>query len=313
MITSRLSLQSAQSSGEQKSLPPTSLVICSRNRPKLLLETVESVLQGQEVPTELIIIDQSDVSHPTLETFTTNRPCEVRYLWTCSVGVGRARNAGITAAQYEILAFTDDDMSATPAWFGSLVRALLEAGRRAVVTGQVLPGDMEVPGSFVPSTKSHEALVVYEGRVGKDVLWTGNMALYRSAVETVGFFDERLGPGSRFPASEDNDFGFRLLEAGYHIVYMPEAILYHRAWRSKHDYLPLRWNYGRGQGAYYAKYLSLRDHYILRRMCWHMLSSMFRFVRRLPCQRRLAYGDAVFVLGMLSGAVQWLLTQRRPR
>ena len=38
------------------SLPPTSLIICSRNRPALLRKTVESVLQGDEVPTELIIV-----------------------------------------------------------------------------------------------------------------------------------------------------------------------------------------------------------------------------------------------------------------
>ena len=293
------------------SLPPASLIICSRNRPKLLFETVTSVLQGAELPTEIIIIDQSDNPHEELRTWQPNQFCEIRYLWTQSVGVGRARNAGIGAARHDMLAFIDDDMIVAPAWFTSLMRALLHSGRRSVVTGQVLAGEAEVPSSFAPSTKTDELPAVYEGRVGRDVLWTGNMAMWRSAVNDVGVFDERLGPGSRFPASEDNDYGFRLLEARYRILYVPEAILYHRAWRAEREYLPLRWNYGRGQGAYYAKHLSLRDRYMLGRMWKDMRRIVFRFPHLVWRQRQQAYGDMIFVLGVLSGAVEWMLTQRR--
>ena len=92
------------------------------------------------------------------------------------------------------------------------------------------------------------------------------MAMYRSAIDCIGGFDERLGPGTCFPAAEDNDLGFRLLEAGFHIIYDPASVLYHRSWRTEKDYLPLRWGYGRGQGAYYARYLSLQDRHMIARM-----------------------------------------------
>ena len=98
--------------------------------------------------------------------------------------------------------------------------------------------------TFAPSTKVDTAPAVYHGRLHEDVLYTGNMAMDRSAARAVGVFDERLGPGTSFPSAEDNDFGFRLLEAGYRIVYVPEALLYHRAWRSERDYVRLRWSYG---------------------------------------------------------------------
>ena len=55
--------------------------------------------------------------------------------------------------------------------------------------------------------------------------------------EQVGGFDARLGAGSRFPAADDNDLGFRLLKAGYEIVYAPEPVVYHRAWRPASEYL----------------------------------------------------------------------------
>src|SRR5437867_5656517 len=93
-----------------KSLPATSLIIPSRNRPEFLLAAVESVLQGDEVPTELIIIDQSTAQNPTLATLTTHRTCDIRYLWTQSVGLSRANNEGIAAARHDLVVFTHDDV-----------------------------------------------------------------------------------------------------------------------------------------------------------------------------------------------------------
>src|SRR5437773_2459984 len=262
-------------------LPPTSLIIGSRNRPKFLLETVESVLRGDEVPSELIIIDQSDIPHPSLATLKHDCDCEIRYLWTRSVGVSRARNAGAAAARHAILVAIDDDMFVTSTWFGILVRALINAGPHAIVTGKVLATEPEKPGGFAPTVVIRGAAAVYEGRIGADVLPSCHMALYRSAFDQVGGFDERLGPGAPFPSADDNDFGFRLLEAGYRIVYVPEAVLYHRAWRSERDYLRMRWIYGRGKGGYYGKYLSLRDPYMLRRMCGDIALRVIRFPWRV--------------------------------
>jgi GT2 family glycosyltransferase len=137
------------------------------------------------------------------------------------------------------------------------------------------------------------------------------MAAFRSAFEKVGGFDERLGPGTPFYAADDNDLGFRLLEAGYRIVYVPEAVVYHRAWRPGREYLPMRWKYGVAKGGYYAKYLSLKDGYMLRRMVYDIGHRILGFPVRLLTNRRLAYGDPVYILGILRGTMQWLLTERR--
>jgi GT2 family glycosyltransferase len=297
----------------QTRLPFASLIICSRNRPKLLVETIDSVLQGDEVPTELVIIDQSDVPQSTLANLKTNRLCEIRYIWTTSIGLSRARNTGIATARYWILAIIDDDMFVTPTWFGSLIRALVRAGDRAVVTGRVLPTEAEVPGGFVPTFMPSAIAAVYQGRIGTDVLAGGHMATYRSILDAVGGFDERLGAGADFPAADDNDLGFRLLESGYRIVYVPEAVLYHRAWRGDGEYLRIRWSYGRGKGGFYTKYLSLMDPYMLRRMAWDILHRVFLFPHRLWCDPRRAWGDIVYIAGILSGATQWALTHSKNR
>jgi len=192
-----------------------------------------------------------------------------------------------------------------------LVRSLLNAGPRTIVTGKVLPGADEKPGGFVPAVVMDEEPRTYQGRIQRDVLAAGHMAMRRSTFEQVGLFDEHLGAGSRFPAADDNDYGFRLLENGYRIAYAPEAVIYHRAWRGDTVFFPMRWAYGRGKGGFYAKYASLRDPHLLRRAIWDVSVRLVRFPWRFVHRPRLALGDVVYTLGVLSGATEWSLTQRR--
>jgi len=306
-------MSASQATNTPSGLTPGSLIICSRNRPQLLRETIESVLAGKEVPSEIIIIDQSTQPVPTLDALGADRGCEFHHIFTHSVGLSRARNKGIASAKHVVLVWIDDDILVEPAWYGRLVRTLTESGARTVVTGQVRPVATDVRGGYAPATKVDDVPAVFEGRVGQDVLFPSNMALYRSVTAEVGGFDERLGAGGAFPSAEDNDFGFRLLEAGYRIVYEPRAVVYHRAWRSRRDYVPLQWNYGRGQGAYYAKHLSLHDSYMLQRMIKDIRRHIVRVPRRLWSQPLRACGDAVYVAGILAGASQWMLRQNKTR
>jgi len=294
-------------------LPPSSLIICSRNRPGLLGDLVRSVLAGEERPSEIIIVDQSSEAHADLASAVRDGQTLIRYELSHTRGASRARNLGIHLAKHDILAFSDDDMLCAPGWFGHLVRALVRSGERGVVSGSVRSSG-ENPQGFAPSIQEVAEPAVFEGRVGRDVLYTGNMAMHRAAVDAVGLFDERLGPGTAFPAAEDNDFGFRLLEAGYRIVFVPEALLYHRDWRSdRQDFLPLRWGYGLGQGAFLAKHCRLSDRYMTGRLFRDAKFYVSRCFRNLRRDRRQALGDATYLVGLVTGLARWRLTQRGPR
>lgn len=293
------------------SLPPTSLIVCTRNRPGFVQAVVESILAGEQVPTEIVVIDQSDAADPELAAAETARGCELVYRLSRTRGLSAARNEGIDAARNDLIVFADDDILATPTWFAQLVSAAVDRGPRSVVTGQVRAGEPEVPGGFAASLMTAEQPMVYEGRVGDDILYPNNMAMFRSAVDEVGLFDERLGPGTRrFPGGgEDNDFCYRLLEAGYRVVYEPRAVLYHRAWRSPDDYVRLRWRYGRGQGGFYGKHLGLGDRHVLWRLTRDSGSLCWRILRNAPRRPRVAVGHAAFLAGLLSAAVEWTVTQ----
>jgi GT2 family glycosyltransferase len=286
-------------------LPGTSVIICSRNRPQLLEHLVASVLEGNTLPNEVIIVDDSDEVHSDLASLSAPGECELRYLWTRSIGLSRANNDGIQAARYDILVFTQDDVVVTPTWFETIVTTLRGAPSRTVVTGRVVPGEAEVSGGFSPSTTTEIQAVMYKGRIGQDVFYLQNAAFHRSAVQEIGLFDERIGPGTNFPGAEDNDFGLRLLEAGYAILHAHEAVVIHRAWRGSAEYASLQWNYGRAQGAFYAKYLSLKDSYMLKRMSYDVLRSCARIPLRAWHQKRLPRGEFKYLLGLFVGAIRW--------
>jgi GT2 family glycosyltransferase len=279
---------------------PASIILASCNRPQMLTDTVDSILAGESVPAELIVVDQSD--RPLRRTW----PGEVRYLWSESRGLSRANNLGARLARHEILVFTHDDVLVAPDWLARLLSALEREGARTVVTGRVLPAEPESPAGFAPSTNVSTVPAVYEGRKGRDVLWPMNMALHAPALAAVGGFDERLGPGTPYPAAEDNDLCHRLLAAGYRIAFDPDAVVWHRAWRRRDEMAALRYSYGRGQGAFYAKHLGP---YMLRRLAGDVLGRL----TRLPLRRgRPPRDEIAYVRGVLSALWDWQSWERRP-
>jgi glycosyltransferase involved in cell wall biosynthesis len=287
----------------------TSIIIGTRNRPEMLYETVESILVGDVVPDEIVIVDQSDVLRELPIDGAAERGCAIRHIHTSFAGLSRANNLGISQARNELLVFTHDDVRVTHEWFATLRAALIEGGPRMVVTGRILASE-EAGSGFAPTLSVSEKASEYRGRIPFDVLKPLNMGLYRTTALTVGGFDERLGPGTSFPGAEDSDLGFRLLEHGYTIRYVPVALLYHRAWRPWREYLPLRWRYGVAQGAFYAKHLSIRDRHMLRRIVSDLNHRTRRFVRRFPREGVPALRDPVFLAGNLVGAIRWWARHR---
>ena len=265
-----------------------SVILATRNRPALLADTVASLLRCDPKPGEVIVVDQSDQPHPGLSG--------VRYIWTESRGLSRANNIGTRAAVHDPLVFTHDDVLVEPDWFGRMMSTLVREGPLTAVTGRVLAAEPESADGFAPSLNLSTTPAVYEGTSARDVIWPMNLALHRSVLEKIGGFDERLGPGTPYPAAEDNDLCRRLLEAGCRIVFEPAAVVYHRAWRPWSEHTSLRYDYGRGQGAFYAKH---RD---LRRLGGDVAGRLLRMGRRGGRSPR---EEIAYVRGLLSAAWQW--------
>jgi GT2 family glycosyltransferase len=284
-----------------------SVIVCTRDRPALAFDTVDSIVAGDLVPDEIVVVDQSRYADPRLAA----RGEPVHYVWTQSRGLCRARNLGLSHSRGGVIAFSDDDVRVDRGWLRALVGAIGTPEDRVVAAGQVIPAPPERAGAFAASYYVDDTPVVYSGRIARDPLGGGNMAIHRDAFEAVGTFDERIGAGARYPAADDNDFGLRLLEAGFRIVYVPEAIVYHRAWRSRWQYPVIRWRYGRGKGGFYGKHLLLSDRHIQRRLARDLGVRLRRLPRNAVRDPRQALGDVVYTTGVLTGLAQWYALDRK--
>ena len=143
--------------------------------------------------------------------------------------ISRARNIGIMAAGGDIIAFCDDDAVPECYWLERLTAALSDPGVGAaggLVRGRngvsIQWGAQEIDsfGNDWPSTGVPEA-----GRVLKTV--GTNSAYRRAALEDVGGFDEAY----RFFLDE-TDVNWRLAQAGWSSVHVPEAEVHHQYARS---------------------------------------------------------------------------------
>lgn len=282
------------------------VLICTRDRPALLGDTLRSVLAGTSVPQELLIVDQSTTPNADIGAMGRMRGCNVRYLHSATEGLSRARNIGLRAAACDVVVLLDDDMLVDAGWL-SLLLAGLDGRSDVAATGRVLAAPPEGGGRTVPAAALvlREDPAVFRGPQPLDVVPGANVALPRGPVLELGGFDERLGAGTRFASADDNDMGHRLLLAGCEVRHVPAAVVLHRAWRGSGELVRLRWRYGRGKGAFYAKHL--RQRHIMRRAGADVGGRLRRAVMTARGSPRTTAAELVSVAGMASGALEWLI------
>ena len=279
-----------------------SVVVCTRDRAALCRATLESILGGDAIPGELLVVDQSAGGETAA---AVDGLAGVTYLRAEQNGLSAARNLGARTAANEVVAYCDDDLRVSAGWLAALVDAVDE---QTVATGRVLR-DPQDEGGVVTALAEDPEPALYAGRLTRDVLAGGNMAIRVGTLTAVGGFDERFGPGSRYPAAEDNDLGLRLLEQGSTVRYVPEALAYHRAWRRTADYPRVRFAYGRGKGAFYAKHTSRDDRYGLHRGTADV-GARARRLRHLPRRPVYTLGELTYATGIVAGALEWLVRER---
>ncbi|HWH14652.1 MAG TPA: glycosyltransferase [Miltoncostaeaceae bacterium] len=292
---------------------PVSVVVATRERHEMLAGTVRSVLAGDALPSEILVIDQSASPWSVRDRPEVPTGVALRYTQSRSRGSSRGRNLGVSQVKHDLVAILDDDVLVDPGWLSALVTALQAGGEWTVVTGRVVAGESDGHG-FAPSLRENDVPERFRGRIRRDVLYGANMGAWTRTVTAVGGFDERFGPGARWPSAEDNDLAFRLLERGCEIRYVPTAAVTHLAWRPIRDVLRVRWTYGRGQGGFYAKHTRLRDTWMIRRMLGELRWNARELGRHMLRADRWSVTYAMYSAGLLVGFGDWVLagvTRRR--
>ena len=247
---------------------PITVVVCTRDRVEMLKGALASILELDYPELSVIVVDNASRTAETRDYVTALRDPRVRLVVEPLPGLSRARNAGLSAAATDIVAFTDDDVLVDKYWLQGLADGFDRGRAVGCVCGIVPSGEIRTPAQayfdqrvgWARSCKSAlfeldsppADVPLFPFQVG--IYGTGaNFAIRRSVVFYLGGFDEALGVGAPTAGGEDLDMFFRVLLAGWQLAYEPSAVVWHRH-RADNDALAVQARgYGLGLGAWLTK------------------------------------------------------------
>jgi glycosyltransferase involved in cell wall biosynthesis len=210
---------------------------------------------------EVIVIDNASWDESTARVV---KATPFRLVSEERIGLDWARNRGAAEAQYDLIAYVDDDAQVDPGWLRGLATAFANP-QVAAVTGLVLPAELETPAQQLfeqyscmskgrqtrhlqsEMMRPQDLIAVHAVGVG------ANMAFRRCVFETIGGFDTALDVGTPAGGGGDLDMFHRVLVAGLTLRYEPMAIVRHV---HRQDIAGLRrqlYNNGRSFGVYLIK------------------------------------------------------------
>ena len=199
--------------------PEVSVVIPTRDRPERLAAALEALRRQTIEPVRFEIVIVDDGSGEETGELLSRLPddgLEVRVIRLSGNGPAAARNAGWRAARAAVVAFTDDDCEPTSTWLEAVLRSA-SAAPGAIVQGATGPIPREAELLRRPFTRTRSI----EGP--SPWFATCNIAYPRELLERLDGFDEL------FPEAlgEDTDLGWRALESGARVEFVPDAVVHH--------------------------------------------------------------------------------------
>jgi glycosyltransferase involved in cell wall biosynthesis len=227
-------------------LPMVSIVVCSYNGARTLRDCLGS-LQNLNYPKyEVIFID--DGSKDNTQEIMRDFP-SVRNIVQSNKGLSAARNAGITAAQGTVVAFTDSDCMADRDWLYFLVSTLLSSDFAAVGGPNISPPATDWVQATVGAAPGSPSHVLLTDTIAEHVPGC-NMAYHKWALEQIGGFDIEFRK-----AGDDVDVCWRLMQRGYVIGFSPAAVVWHYRRFEVRTYFSQQTGYGEAEAMLRYKHL----------------------------------------------------------
>jgi GT2 family glycosyltransferase len=214
--------------------PRVSVVVCTHNGAATIEDCLEGVSALDYPDYEAIVVD--DGSTDGTAELVARFP-GVRLLSVDHAGLSRARNAGLAAADGEIVAYLDDDARPDRDWLRYLAAAF-EDGEHAGVGGPNIQPPVEgVVARAVARGPGGPIHVLLSDAVAEHIPGC-NMAFRRAALDEIGGFDPRFRV-----AGDDVDVCWRLQDRGWTLGFSPAAVVDHHArttlrafWRQQRGY-----------------------------------------------------------------------------
>jgi len=247
-------------------LPSLTVAICTKDRPDNLARCLNSLLklQANASGLEILVVDNAPSDERTKE-LVTSLP-GLRYVREPKAGLDFARNRALQEATGEFLAFLDDDVVVDAQWLDGFLEAWAENPDAGAFTGLVLPYELateaqilfELGGGFRRGFEKIRYGKILPGNplypCGSGIFGAGcNMAFRREVLLKIGGFDDALDTGAPLPGGGDLDIFYRVIRAGYPLVYEPRYLVFHQ---HRQELAKLRrqyWSWGLGFMAFVVK------------------------------------------------------------
>ncbi len=210
--------------------PKVSVIIPTRNGRGLLERCMESLVRRTNYENfEVVVVDNQSDDPGTLEFLSTLPGRVLRY--PHEFNYPRQLNLAVAAVECDVLVFLNNDTEVgTADWLDRLIEQAMRPEVGAVGPRLRFPnGDVQHEGIVIGAWRGHANSIEWGqwwrmGDLLRDVTAvTGACMATRPGVYwRVGGYDERLRV-----AYNDVDFCLRLHQAGYQVVYEPDAELYH--------------------------------------------------------------------------------------
>jgi GT2 family glycosyltransferase len=221
-----------------------SIVVCTKDRHKLLVKTVNHVqsIVPEDRYLEIVVIEETNNPQPLegkkLRYYTISERAR---------GLGFARNTGLKKASGSFVVFIDDDIQPAEDWFDNLLEPLRDENVGAV-GGAVLPDPLHINtigkcASFLgfPAGGLARFLKARGQNYETDLISTGNCAFRSALARSAGGFDELIRNG------EDTEFFSRISQISK-TIFVPNAIVFHHQRDSFNGVF--KWFIKRGRGRF---------------------------------------------------------------
>jgi mycofactocin glycosyltransferase len=243
--------------------PFVSIIVAVYNRADEIGSCIKSLLDLDYPGSKCEIIVVDDGSTDDARDVVSRYPVKlVSREQNC--GQSAARNAGVLAAQGDIVAFTDSDCIAEPSWLQDLV-PYFEDSRNALVGGYVASFYQESVLDRYEEAKSPlnmgNEVVAGAGAESDFYVPTCNMLVRRDAYLKMGGLSENLRVG------EDVDFCWRLKEDGFRLVYVPRGRVRHKHRNRFRETFKRRFDYGTSEPVLYSRHEAISKHYPWQPLC----------------------------------------------
>ena len=220
------------------------VIVPTYRRPEDLHRCLEALKQ-QTCPVDELIVTVRDTDSETRQFLASyDRDLLPLELVTVTVtGVIAAMNAGLEAAQGDIIAFTDDDAAPHRDWLSRIKAHFVENPRVGGVGGkdlmyennQLVRGEQEIVGKiqwFGRMIGNHHVGIGNPRVV--EILKGVNMSFRRTAISDLRFDTRMLGTGAQ--VHFEVGFCTKIIQAGWELIYDPEILVDHyRAQRFDED------------------------------------------------------------------------------